>query len=142
MRFEPASIFMRREFMPWQNEGICGLLVAMFRLCLNTFVLALVLTWIDFSFNKTGAIQFGLLVKLNAIVALTGLVTLRITFLALHNMFAMALFSITYSGRNYEGYVKLLAMVVGVCAVYFVKNRYIAESSRWFIWFRSEVSII
>lgn len=129
MRFDPSDIFMRREFMPWQNEGTCGFLAALFRLCLNTFVIALVITWVDYHFNKTDAIQFVQLVKLNASVVLTGLLTLRITFLALNNIFVMALLSIIDSGRHFEKFVKTVALTAGIVAVYLVKDHYNVEAN-------------
>ena len=130
MRFDSASILNRRELLPWRNGGICGLLGAMFRLCLDVFVLALVLTWIDLYFTKSTPAHFNELVKINAIVALTGLVTMRAIFLALHNWIVLSLLTIIYSRRDYpyEGSIKIFTLLASACAVYFVKSHYIAEA--------------
>ncbi len=129
MRFDPSSIFQRYEFnwdlYPW---GVCRLLSQFFRLCLNTFVLSLALTFIDLYFNKSTSTQVGELVKINAIVAAAGLVSMRAIFVVLNNMFAMVLLSVIFSRNNYEGYIKIFALLASVCIVYFVKNRFISEA--------------
>ena len=129
MRIDTASILNRRELLPWSGGGLCDLVAAIFRLCLDTFVLALVLTWIDLYFT-TAPVPFMELVKLNAIVALTGLVTMRAIFLGLHNWVVLSLLTIIYSRRDYPyvGSIKIFTLLASACAVYFVKSHYLAEA--------------
>ena len=142
MRFEfrANGILQRNEFhwdaYPW---GVCRLLSQMFRLCLNIFVLALVLTWIDFYFTKSSSTHLAELVKLNALVAFSGLASLRIIFVALNNLFAMVLFSVVFSKHNYETNIKIFALISCACIVYFVKYHTIPEAG---LIFSNPVSII
>lgn len=130
MRIDSASILNRRELLPWSNGGICDLLGALFRLCLDVFVLALVVTWIDLYFTTSTPAHFNELVKINAIVALTGLVTMRVIFLGLHNWIVLSLLAIIYSRRDYSygASIKIFTLLASACAVFFVKSHYLAEA--------------
>ena len=84
MRFNTEMILSRREFMPI-DWGPCSLLSGTFRLLINTFVLALVLSWVDFNFSNAAIVHAEVLLKSNAIIAFSGLATIRVLYLILHN---------------------------------------------------------
>ena len=85
MHFELERMLLRYEFFSGMNQGPCGLVYGVFRLCVNTVVLTLVLTCVDTYFTNMTSIVFRDFIRVNAIVSVTGLLIMRGTFLALNN---------------------------------------------------------
>lgn len=115
MRFVSKYMFSRPDLYPWSNDGVCGLLSGLLSLCVNIIVLALVLSSIDYYFEVSNSVSFERMLRINVIVAASGLMIIRVISIMLTTMRASVLFS------------GFFALFVSACFVFYLKYNYINE---------------
>jgi len=126
MRFKTEMILARREFIPG-DWGPCGMIAGLIRILINTFVLALVLTWIDYYYSNAGIVHAEALMKSNAIIALSGLLTMRILYLFLNNEVSNLLAYVLLPKIIHGGGNKIFPLLMSALVVFILKQQGIAE---------------
>ena len=127
MQFVSKYMVTHRELFPWSNDGVCGLLSGFIWLCLNTIVLALVLSSIDYYFQLSSSVTLERILRINVVVAASGLMIIRTISIVLHTPLTSMIFSKILSERNYLRNAGLFALFVGACFVFYLKYNYINE---------------
>jgi len=126
MKFDVNRVLARRELMSntLSPFGFCNLFSELFRLLVNVFVLALVLTYIDTHFG-TLTVYNDQVIKSNAITAISGLLALRVTFL-IWNSYVIAIFaSALLSEKIYSVSIRAFPMIVSACVVFVLGKNHV-----------------
>lgn len=125
MKFDISAVTRRYDFLHWRTtRDVCGALYLLFWFAVNTLVLTAVLAWIDFYFNRSGAVGMEDLVTHNLKLVIIGLIAIPVAVLV---ALAGGMVFWLFTRRDVERYLGFVALLLAGAVVVIVKYHFISN---------------